>query len=59
MPTPKKTLAERIAEADMRGSHWLAEANEAAERGDREQAEVLYTKSQFWLDRSNKLRGET
>jgi hypothetical protein len=54
---PAKTLQEKITEADARGGHWLAEANEAAERGEHEKAEKLYAKGQFWLDRSNKLRG--
>lgn len=54
--TPK-TLNEKIADADMRGGKYLADANEAAERGNHEKAEKLYEKGQFWLDRSNKLRG--
>jgi len=52
-----KTLSEKIAEADERGSNWLSKANEAAERGNHEMAEKLYAKGQYWLDRSNKLRG--
>lgn len=56
--TPR-TLSEKIAEADDRGGRYLADANVAAERGDHEKAEKLYAKSQFWLDRSNKLRGNT
>lgn len=52
-----KTLSEKIADADDRGGRYLADANEAAERGDHEKAEKLYAKGQFWLDRSNKLRG--
>lgn len=54
---PAKTLSEKIADADARGSKILADANEAAERGDHEKAEKLYAKGQYWLDRSNKLRG--
>jgi hypothetical protein len=54
---PAKTLQEKIAEADQHGGKWLGDANEAAERGDHEKAEKLYAKGQFWLDRSNKLRG--
>lgn len=50
-------LNEKIAIADERGGHWLALANEAAEQGKTEKAERLYAKGQFWLDRSNKLRG--
>lgn len=52
-----KTLSERIADADDKGSRWLAKANEAAEKGQHDKAEKLYEKGQFWLDRSNKLRG--
>lgn len=52
-----KSLAERIADADARGSAHLAAANEAAERGNHAKAEKLYAKGQHWLDRSNKLRG--
>jgi hypothetical protein len=52
-----KTLAQKIADADAHGSKWLALANEASEKGQYEKAERLYEKGQFWLDRSNKLRG--
>lgn len=52
-----RTIEARIAEADDRGSRYLADANEAAERGNRAKAEMLYAKGQFWLDRSNTLRG--
>lgn len=52
-----KTLQEKITEAHERSSHWLAEANEASERGDNAKAEKLYAKSQVWLDRLNKLSG--
>ncbi|WP_315921437.1 hypothetical protein [Mesorhizobium sp. SP-1A] len=57
MAKPKKSLSERIADADARGGRYLADANEAAERGDHEKAEKLYEKGQFWLDRVNKLLG--
>lgn len=59
MAKPAKTLSEKIAEADERGGRYLADANEAAERGDHAKAEKLYEKGQFWLDRSNKLRGNS
>ena len=55
----KKTLQERIIDADERGSRYLADANEAAERGEAEKAERLYEKGQFWLDRLNKLLGNS
>lgn len=53
----KKSLKERVIEAEVRGSHNLAEANAAAERGDKAKAERLYDKAQYWLDRYNKLAG--
>lgn len=53
----KRTLQERIADADERGSRYLGDANEAAERGNHAKAERLYEKGQYWLDLSNKLRG--
>ena len=52
-----KTLADKVADADMRGGNWLAKANEATERGESEKAERLYEKAQFWLDRANRLLG--
>lgn len=57
MKTIAERIAEKIAEADMRGSDYLARANEQAEKGNKEKAEALYAKGQYWLDRSNKLRG--
>jgi hypothetical protein len=50
-------LRARIADADARGGAYLADANEAAEQGKHAKAEKLYTKGQYWLDLSNKLRG--
>lgn len=58
MTKPKRSLAERIADADARCSTYLANANEAEERGDRETAEKLYAKSGFWRDRYNRLKGD-
>lgn len=52
-----KTLSQKIADADAHGGKWLALANEASEKGHYEKAEKLYEKGQYWLDRSNKLRG--
>lgn len=57
MSKQQKPLAERIADADARGSAWLARGNELAEAGKKKQAERCYEKGEFWLDRSNKLRG--
>lgn len=53
----KRTIEQRIADADARGSRWLADGNEAAERGDKARAEQCYALGQYWLDRSNNLRG--
>jgi hypothetical protein len=59
MTKPQKPIADRIADADARGSAWLARANELAEAGKKQQAQRGYDKGQFWLDRSNKLRGNS
>ena len=55
---PKSSLADRILDADVRSSRWLADGNEASERGDKTLAEKCYEKSQFWLDRYNLLSGK-
>lgn len=54
---PKKSLHERILDAEVLSSRWLADGNEAAERGDRAKAEACYAKSQYWLDRHTLLTG--
>ncbi|OQM74979.1 hypothetical protein BFN67_04820 [Pseudaminobacter manganicus] len=59
MEEAEKSLSARIADADERGNRYLADANEAAEAGKTQKAERLYMKGQFWLDRSNKLRGNS
>jgi hypothetical protein len=59
MAKSKKTLSERIAHADMMGGRHLADANEANEQGKTKKAERLYEKVQYWLDLSNKLRGNS
>ena len=53
----KKSLADRIQEADVLSGRYLGNFNEASERGDHAKAEKLYAKAQFWLDRYNKLAG--
>lgn len=55
----KRSIQDRIIEADERGGRYLADANEAAERGDKVKAEKLYAKVQYWMDLSNKLRGNS
>jgi hypothetical protein len=52
-----KTLQQKIVEAEDRGNRLLADANEAAEKGNQAKADKLYEKGQYWLDRSNKLQG--
>jgi hypothetical protein len=43
--------------AEDRAAKWLADGNAAAERGDQKRAERCYAKSQFWLDKANRLCG--
>ncbi|HEX2600080.1 MAG TPA: hypothetical protein VHL05_14975 [Terriglobales bacterium] len=50
---------QRAIDAEVRGSQYLADANQAAERGDKAKAEKLYDKAQYWLDRYNKLMGNS
>ena len=59
MTASKRPLNERLIEADERGCRYLADANEASERGQTAKAERLYAKGQFWLDRYNKLAGNS
>lgn len=58
--SPKTPLAQRLLDAETRGSQWLADGNEAKEKGDLARAEHCYSKGQYWLDRANLLsnRGE-
>lgn len=53
----KKTVQDRISDAEAKGSMALADANEAAERGATKTAERLLERGQRWLDKANKLRG--
>lgn len=53
----KSSLRERILRADELASRYLADANEASEKGQMERAERLYEKAQFWLDRWTLLTG--
>lgn len=59
MAKPKRSLEERIIDAETRGNNYLADANAAEERGDKVTAAKLYDKGQFWLDRYNKLAGNS
>ena len=47
-----------VAEADVRGNEWLSKAREAEAIGNRAKADECYRKGNYWLGRSNKLRGE-
>ncbi|HHG5524940.1 TPA: hypothetical protein ACPWNY_006573 [Pseudomonas aeruginosa] len=55
--TPKKPLAERMADADALASRWLADGNAAAEAGNPAKADACYAKAQHWKDRYNLLTG--
>ena len=48
---------DEVLTAELHGCHWLAEANQAAERGQTAKSEALYEKGQYWLDRYNELAG--
>ena len=52
-----KTIKDKIIEAEVNGSRWLADGNEAEERGNFKKAERCFDKAQFWLDRYNRLVG--
>ncbi|MCD5327876.1 hypothetical protein ACFFU8_09420 [Chromobacterium piscinae] len=54
---PKKPLADRVLDAEVRASQWRADANQARECGDEKRAAECDAKSQFWLDRYNHLSG--
>lgn len=45
--------------AETRAGQWLADGNAAREAGKPEKAERCYAKSQYWLDRYNKLTRRT
>ena len=57
MTKAKRPLHDRILEAEERASRYLADGNEASERGNHDKAERLWEKGQFWLDRYNRLAG--
>ena len=58
-PNRKKSIAIKMLEAELYGNRALADANEAAEKGNKIKAEQLYVKGQYWLDRYNKLAGNS
>lgn len=53
------TLSQKIAHADERGCFHLAEFNALDEAGKShtKKAQEHWRKGQYWMDRSNKLRG--
>lgn len=53
-----KSLQERIIDAEQRCGRYLADANDAEDRGDWAKAEKLRAKQQYWLDRMNLLSGD-
>ncbi|MFH0134869.1 hypothetical protein ACGLHS_31970 [Variovorax sp. VaC1] len=59
MPKPtdagrsRSALHAKLLDAETRGSQWLADGNVASTSA---RAERCYDKSQFWLDRANRLR---
>jgi hypothetical protein len=63
--TNKSSLANRPSQedakldAEVRCNTWLADGNAAAEAGNHAKAERCYAKSQFWLDRYNRLAGNS
>lgn len=46
-----------VLDAETRCSQWLADGNQAREAGNVAKAERCYAKSQYWLDRYNRLIG--
>jgi hypothetical protein len=51
--------AAKLLHYEERGNFWLAEGNEAQERGNHDKAEKCFRIGQFWLDRYNKLAGNS
>ena len=51
-----KSIHARMVDAEVRSANWLANGNEAKEKGNKLKAEQCYEKSTFWLIRANKLR---
>ena len=54
MKTKKKLTASDIHH---KCGHWLAEANEAGEKGNSKREELCLKKAQYWLDRLNQIEG--
>ena len=52
MNKPKRTIKERMINAEVMSGKWLADGNVAKTK---EKADKCYAKAQFWLDKANKL----
>lgn len=53
-----RSLPNRIMDAEVRASKWLADANAAREQGKPDMAAKFDALSQYWLDRYNLLAGK-
>lgn len=52
-----KVNHEKAVQYEANASKWLANANQASEAGNKIEAERLYDKAQYWLDKANIVRG--
>ena len=52
-----KTKFEINLDYEERAGKWLADGRAAEEAGKTAKAERCYEKSQYWLDKANKVRG--
>lgn len=53
------TIKENISKAEELMNRYLADANEAGEKGDKRKEAKLLAKCQYWLNRYNKLTGNS
>ncbi len=53
----QKTFEQKHWEVEQKACHWLAEANEALEKGNLKRDAFCMKKAQYWLDRLNRLEG--
>lgn len=49
----------KALDADIRCRQYLAKATDARDAGEQAKAETYEAKAQYWLDRQNKLEGNT
>jgi hypothetical protein len=54
----KAQLQRALLDAEERCGRWLADGNEHREAGRKFKADQCYEKSQFWLDRANKIKDQ-